>query len=181
VLHPSAKRSEDSLLLLINLDGWKHNVTVPVYISSLWDATQRSIIFNGIKSWSEVNGVNYGTAPIVQASKPTASGRWVFVDMGTATCAGSNNLAELINGPDDLQHSVITINRTTVQAGCPVISDTTLAGVIAHEEGHSNFLYNCPTCPQGSSALAGQAYQPGQPTTPTACDYIWSTLWYLIF
>jgi hypothetical protein len=69
----------------------------------------------------------------------------------------------------------------------PNLTTAQLIGEAAHEEGHNNFLLNCPPhvkyvagsytfggCDIGGSLMESQdTSSPQQPTSPTICDVYW--------
>jgi hypothetical protein len=50
-------------------------------------------------------------------------------------------------------------------------------GNAAHEEGHNNFMADCPNCANGGRVMGSQSTDAGnQPLAPTDCDIYWYLL-----
>jgi hypothetical protein len=151
--------------------GWPKKSTVNVYIdNSYWNSAQLLAICEGITSWSVANLNSYSCH---NASAPIATGNYIwvvynpsFLDPLSGMPMGKNNN---FGSGRAVQHSIITLGPFD-----------NLQGAAAHEEGHNNFLDNCPACKLGGSLMGSQpTWSTFQPNTPTPCDLAWYAIWSL--
>lgn len=164
--------------------GWPPGATVDVYldVNSIPGGTQYTAICAGITTWAAVTGTSYHCHSSNGVPTPEPSGKYIFVQMvanrGYTDPCGPTQYRQCPSAPGpNLRHAYMNIDNTLT-----TVNQWTGEG--SHEEGHDNFMGDCPGpdanppnpngCYTRESVMGGQpTSSASQPLAPTPCDYIW--------
>lgn len=165
--------------------GWPHGIAITVDVDPHWSDSERTSICLGLVGWGVVGPNTYNCVKAPYSVPPTRwnpsyPNLWItyrpdFVD-GFSEPRAETHRCGYFKSDGQCPGTI-----TQSWMGLGPYTDTQLQGAATHEEGHDNWLWDCPNCELGGSAMGSQqTWSSDQPTSPTACDIIWSTVWSLI-
>jgi hypothetical protein len=152
--------------------GWATGASVTVYVNTTtYSSDQVSAIEAGFTNWhnsSAGNGVKYSFIPVT--GQPVPTGNWVYVSQATPTDGGAANTTYQVSLADHDQIGYVDYAQMILNP--KDTNDSFLTGIVAHEDGHLDFLGDCSSCAIGQSVMAfGSTFNvTNLSQSPSTCD-----------
>lgn len=163
--------------------GWPKNTTINVYISTGF-GTDWVDVCTGVSTWTAADLDVYHCFHQTTPPPKGTTGPYMWITFNSSLVDGSGKPMAR-NHPCGLYFDGTAatgdqcpsggeLNNVWIEVG-PYAAGTQLIGAMVHEEGHDNWLADCPNCIYGATAMGSQpTWSAAQPQTPQACDLLWS-------